>query len=84
MFVELKVQWGLYKVIEKQVQAFLKGFYSIVPKEMIFIYTEEELEQLLCGRPDISIQELRESAQYKGGWNKDDEQIKWLWAFLGT
>lgn len=51
---------------------------------MIFVYSEEELEQLLCGRPDISIQELRESAQYKGGWSKDDEQIKWLWAFLGT
>jgi E3 ubiquitin-protein ligase HUWE1 len=71
-------------LIEKQVQAFLKGFYAIVPKEMIFVYSEEELEQLLCGRPDISIQELRESAQYKGGWSKDDEQIKWLWEFLGT
>jgi hypothetical protein len=81
-FVELCCQWKLYKLIEKQVQAFLKGFYAIVPKEMIFVYSEEELEQLLCGRPDISIQELRESAQYKGGWSKDDEQIKWLWAFL--
>jgi len=31
----------------------LKGFYEIIPQDLISIFTAQELELLICGLPDI-------------------------------
>lgn len=39
----------LYKAISTQVDAFLSGFYTIVPKDLIKIFDNRELELLISG-----------------------------------
>jgi hypothetical protein len=36
-----------------QIDAFLAGFHELIPPSLISIFTENELELLMCGLPDI-------------------------------
>lgn len=40
-------------------QALLKGLYEIVPKEVLQIFSERELELLISGLPEIDVDEWR-------------------------
>jgi E3 ubiquitin-protein ligase HUWE1 len=41
--------------IRKQLAAFLEGFYSIIPRRLISIFNEQELELLLSGANPIKL-----------------------------
>lgn len=40
-------------------KAMLKGLYEIVPKDLLQIFSEQELELLISGLPDIDVDEWR-------------------------
>lgn len=40
-------------------QAMLKGLYEIVPKDLLRIFSEKELELLISGLPEIDVDEWR-------------------------
>lgn len=40
-------------------QALLKGLYEIVPKDLLQIFSERELELLISGLPEIDVDEWR-------------------------
>uniref|UniRef100_A0A674K1Q7 HECT-type E3 ubiquitin transferase n=1 Tax=Terrapene triunguis TaxID=2587831 RepID=A0A674K1Q7_9SAUR len=44
--------------------AFLEGFYEIIPKRLISIFTEQELELLISGLPTIDIDDLKSNTEY--------------------
>jgi len=44
--------------------AFLEGFYDIIPKRLISIFNEQELELLISGLPNIDIEDLRTNTEY--------------------
>lgn len=48
-FVKLVTEYKLTKSISPQIDAFLKGFYEIVPKELIQLFSDSELELLISG-----------------------------------
>ena len=50
--------------IRKQLNAFLEGFYDIIPKRLISIFNEQELELLLSGLPNIDIDDLKANTEY--------------------
>lgn len=56
--------YRLYKAISTQIDAFLKGFYSIVPKDLLKIFDNRELELLISGLQVIDIDDLRENTVY--------------------
>ena len=47
-----------------QLSAFLEGFYNIIPKRLISIFNEQELELLLSGLPSIDIDDLKANTEY--------------------
>ena len=50
--------------IRQQLTAFLEGFYDIVPKKLISIFNEQELELLISGLPTIDIDDLKANTEY--------------------
>ena len=50
--------------IRKQINAFLDGFYDIIPKRLISIFNEQELELLISGLPSIDIDDLKANTEY--------------------
>lgn len=54
-YVKLIVQQRLVVAIKEQITAFLSGFHEVIPKDLIKIFNEQELELLISGLPDIDI-----------------------------
>ncbi|NWX48763.1 HUWE1 ligase, partial [Steatornis caripensis] len=67
--------------IRKQLAAFLEGFYEIIPKRLISIFTEQELELLISGLPTIDIDDLKANTEYHK-YQGNSIQIQWFWRAL--
>lgn len=48
-YVKLVANFKLYRAISTQIEAFLAGFYSVVPKDLIKMFDNLELELLISG-----------------------------------
>ena len=63
-YVKLVCQMKMTGAIRQQLSAFLEGFYDIVPKKLISIFNEQELELLISGLPTIDIDDLKANSEY--------------------
>lgn len=50
--------------IKAQIEAFLDGLNSVLPIELLKIFSCEELELLISGLPDICIEDLKRNTIY--------------------
>ena len=41
-----------------------EGFYEIIPKRLISIFNEQELELLISGLPNIDVDDLKSNTDY--------------------
>ncbi|XP_004536763.1 E3 ubiquitin-protein ligase HUWE1 isoform X2 [Ceratitis capitata] len=80
-YVQLVCQLKMSGSIRQQLDAFLEGFYDIIPKHLISIFNEQELELLISGLPDIDIEDLRANTEYHKYTSKS-LQIQWFWRAL--
>lgn len=72
---------GIYYPFVSKIQ---EGFFKIFPKDKINIFTSNELELIINGRPFIDLEEWEMFTLYAGGYNKDHQVIKWFWEILAT
>lgn len=63
-YVKLVCQMKMRGAIRQQLNAFLEGFYDIIPKKLVSIFTEQELELLISGLPTIDIDDLKANTEY--------------------
>ncbi|KAL3924119.1 MAG: hypothetical protein SGILL_001241, partial [Bacillariaceae sp.] len=80
-YVSLVCQHRMTTAISSQIKAYLDGFYELVSKDLIQIFTARELELLISGLPDIDIYDLKKNTDYVG-WKSTDRQIEWFWNTL--
>ncbi|KIJ39919.1 hypothetical protein M422DRAFT_257242 [Sphaerobolus stellatus SS14] len=80
-FVQLSAQYRLTNSIKEQLNALLGGFYDVIPKDLISIFNEKEVELLISGTPDIDIDEWRAATEYNG-YTSSDPVIVWWWRAL--
>jgi E3 ubiquitin-protein ligase HUWE1 len=67
--------------IRAQIEAFLEGLYSLVKKELLAIFDAKELELLVAGLHEISVDDLRDNTEYQG-FSPDSPLITWFWDIL--
>lgn len=58
--------YKMYGVIKEQVDAFLKGFHELIPKNLVSIFSHSELELLISGLPDFNLSDLRANTDFCG------------------
>ncbi|OCT57970.1 hypothetical protein XELAEV_18002839mg [Xenopus laevis] len=80
-YVHLVCQMKMTGAIRKQLAAFLEGYYEIIPKRLISIFTEQELELLISGLPTIDIDDLKSNTEYHK-YQSNSIQIQWFWRAL--
>jgi E3 ubiquitin-protein ligase HUWE1 len=80
-YVSLVCQHRMTTAIASQIKAYLDGFYELVSKDLIQIFTPRELELLISGLPDIDMHDLKKNTDYIG-WKATDKQIEWFWNVL--
>ena len=64
-YVQLVANYRLYKAISTQIDSFLKGLYSVIPKDLLKLFDNSELELLISGLQNIDIDDLRENTVYE-------------------
>ncbi|OTF71675.1 E3 ubiquitin-protein ligase HUWE1-like protein, partial [Euroglyphus maynei] len=82
-YVKLVCQEKMTGSIKKQLNSFLEGFYEIIPKRLISIFNEHELELLISGLPSIDIDDLKANTDYHK-YQATSLQIQWFWRALRT
>ena len=80
-YVKLISQMKMTGSIRSQIKAFLDGFYDIIPKHLISIFSDTELELLISGLPTIDIEDLKANTEYHK-FSLTSLQIQWFWRAL--
>ena len=81
-YVQLMVDYFCHDSVSAQIEAFHGGFHELVPPEALQNFSVTEFTQLLNGKPDFDVAEIRDAARYSGGYNKGDTVVSWLWEIL--
>jgi len=80
-YVSLVCQHRMTTAIDRQIKAYLDGFYELVKPELISIFTAKELELLISGMPDIDMHDLQRNTEYQG-YKITDKEICWFWNIM--
>ena len=80
-YVSLITELRTTTEIKAQIEAFVSGFHELVPKNLIGVFNDHDLELLICGLPDIDIGDLRANTEYHG-LSETCDVIQWFWAAL--
>uniref|UniRef100_A0A5F9C1Q2 HECT-type E3 ubiquitin transferase n=1 Tax=Oryctolagus cuniculus TaxID=9986 RepID=A0A5F9C1Q2_RABIT len=79
-YVERAIEYRLHEM-DRQVAAVREGMSWIVPVPLLSLLTAKQLEQMVCGMPDISVDVLKKVVRYR----EVDEQhqlVQWFWHTL--
>jgi hypothetical protein len=80
-FMQDSINYITTESIKTQIDAFLNGLYSMVPKNFLELFTVEELELLINGSPTVDVNELQKKTEYYD-FKENDIVIQWLWEIL--
>lgn len=72
------------KESELQIKALLEGLCMVVPKKVLSLLTWQELEEKVCGRPEIPLSALKQSARYDSGISENSQSVRIMWEALET
>jgi E3 ubiquitin-protein ligase HUWE1 len=80
-YIRLISHHSMTASIRSQIINFLDGFHDLVPAELISIFSPTELELLICGLPDVDIEDLHNNTDYNQ-YRESEEYIQWFWETL--
>lgn len=84
-YMQLKMKHIMLDRTKSQLAHFLRGIYDVVPETWLSIFDYRELELLLCGLPNINVQDWKANTKYKGIFatkGAKHKVIQWFWEVL--
>lgn len=82
-YVDLVARHRMTTAIRPQIDAFLGGFWDVVPQPLVALFNDHELELMISGLPDIDIADLRANTEYHGGYSAASPVVHWFWEVVG-
>ncbi|XP_051786021.1 probable E3 ubiquitin-protein ligase HERC1 isoform X2 [Erpetoichthys calabaricus] len=79
-YVERAVSYRLHEM-DQQAIAVREGMSSIIPVPLLSLLTARQLEQLVCGMPEVSVETLKKVVRYRD-ISDSHQMISWLWKTL--
>ncbi|XP_078726681.1 apoptosis-resistant E3 ubiquitin protein ligase 1 [Lampetra fluviatilis] len=84
-YLNVLAQYRLATQVRTEVEHFLKGLNEMVPENLLAIFDENELEMLMCGTEDISVDDFKANAVLVGAsWHFRKKVILWFWAVVSS
>ncbi|KAM7466704.1 hypothetical protein LguiB_014266 [Lonicera macranthoides] len=77
-YVDLVAEHILTNAIRPQINSFLEGFDELIPRELISIFNDKELELLISGLPEIDLDDLKSNTEYTG-YTAASCVVQWFW-----
>jgi len=72
----------LLERVNEQVKKLMLGFYEVIPEALLSVFDFQELELLLCGLPEIDLDDWKSNTEYTGEYERKGNShkvIKWFW-----
>ncbi|XP_078128363.1 putative E3 ubiquitin-protein ligase HERC1 isoform X2 [Sander vitreus] len=79
-YVERALDYRLHE-IDSQVAAVREGMSTIIPVPLLSLLTAQQLEQLVCGLPEVSVEMLKKLVRYRD-ITEGHQLIGWFWQSL--
>ncbi|KAK3097022.1 hypothetical protein FSP39_005665 [Pinctada imbricata] len=79
-YVEAVINYRLHE-FDKQAEAVREGMSCIIPVPLLTLLTPRNLEQMVCGMEEMSIDTLRKIVRYRGVDERSDV-VSWFWQVL--
>ncbi|XP_062334757.1 probable E3 ubiquitin-protein ligase HERC1 [Osmerus eperlanus] len=79
-YVERALEYRLHEM-DRQVAAVREGMSTIIPVPLLSLLTARQLEQLVCGLPEVSVEMLKKVVRYRD-ITDGHQLIGWLWQSL--
>ena len=80
-YVQLATELKMTSGIMPQIKAYLEGFHELIPRPLIAMFNEYEIELLLCGVPEINVRDWRANTVYTD-YTEDQDVIRWFWEIV--
>ncbi|KAH9250959.1 hypothetical protein BASA81_011217 [Batrachochytrium salamandrivorans] len=68
-------EWRIGKRVEEQTQGVSEGFHELIPRDLVNVFDERELELLIGGIADIDVDDWKKHTDYRG-YTEDDQVIQ--------
>lgn len=82
-YIHRLAHYRMNSQIKQQSEAFLHGFYDVVPSQFIRLFSHEELQLLISGKSGkIDVVDWRRNTRYSGGFNEETPVIRWFWTAI--
>jgi E3 ubiquitin-protein ligase HUWE1 len=79
VYVDLVARHRMTNAIRPQIDAFLRGFWDVVPRHLAALFNDHELELMIAGLPEIDVADMRAHAEYHGGYSAASAPVRWFW-----
>jgi len=83
-YIALRLRHRMFDGIREQLGALLHGFYEVVPEAALLPFDARELELVLCGLPEINVEDWRTHARYTDGYSERSQQVQWFWEVVAS
>jgi hypothetical protein len=81
-YVEACLKYKLMDCVKLQLNELLLGFFDVIPEPLLTIFDFQELELLMCGLPEIDMDDWKEHTEYSGDYDDigaDHPTCQWFW-----
>ncbi|XP_065821674.1 probable E3 ubiquitin-protein ligase HERC1 isoform X4 [Labrus bergylta] len=79
-YVERALDYRLHEM-DSQVAAVREGMSTIIPVPLLSLLTAQQLEQLVCGLPEVSVEMLKKLVRYRD-ITESHQLVGWFWQSL--
>jgi E3 ubiquitin-protein ligase NEDD4 len=84
-YVEANLKYKLMDCVKPQMNELLLGFFDVIPEPLLTVFDFQELELLMCGLPEIDMEDWKEHTEYSGDYydtGPDHPTCQWFWEVL--
>lgn len=81
-YIEAVLKYRMLGRCEKQINELLLGFFDVIPEPLLTIFDFQELELLMCGMPNIDMDDWIENTEYSGEYDREGPKHQtcvWFW-----
>lgn len=81
-YLQLRLRHRLLDSVKCQLENLLLGFYEVIPPELLSVFDYQELDLLLCGVPELDLEDWMRHTEYMGEYRRlggKHHIIRWFW-----
>jgi len=85
-YLEARFKYRMLGRIQPQLTELLLGFYDVLQEPLMTIFDYQELELLMCGLPEIEMEDWKMHTEYSGefdGIGAGHQVVRWFWEVVG-